>query len=70
MEVSWVHLIIPLGVLSMPNSFPGESNVGIQKVYCWGMVLYDNICMQGDFIPHYMEVTSVFIFINIDVLLT
>ena len=67
---SWVNLIRHPGVLSIPNRFPGESDVGIQKVDCWEVGLYDNIWRWWNFIPHYTEVTYVVILRNTDVWLT
>ena len=40
---SWVYLIRHPGVLSMPNRFPGKFDVGLQKVDCWEVGLYENI---------------------------
>ena len=70
MEISLVRLIRPPGVLSMPKSCPGESDIGLQNVYCWEVGLYDDIWRLRKFIPHYMEVTPIFIFRNTDFLLT
>ena len=70
MEVSWVHLIIPSDVLLIPNIFTGESDVGLRKVDCCELILYENIWRWGDSITHYMKVTYVLIFRNTDVLLT
>ena len=70
MEISRIRLIRPSGVLSMSNKSPGESDSGLQNVYCWEVGLYENIWRWGKFIPHYMEVTSAFIFRNTYILLT
>ena len=70
MEVSWVHLIRPSDVLSMPNSFPGDYDVVIQKVDCCEVILYENIWRWVDSITHSMKVTYVLIFRNTDALLT
>ena len=70
MEISWVRLIRPSGVLSIPMRCPDGSDIGLQNVYCWEVGLYENIWRWGEFIPHYMEVTFAFIFRNTDFLLT